>query len=293
MRILITGKHGQVGHELIRSLSCLGDVVTTDSKTLDLSKTDELAEKVEQLAPDLIVNAAAYTAVDKAETEQELAYKVNALAPQILAEVAKNRDIPLIHYSTDYVFNGSGDKAWIEEAETQPLNVYGRTKLAGELAISSATDKYMIFRTSWVYGARGANFLNTMKRLAIDKVQLSIVHDQIGAPTWSRHIADVTAQVVSQSHQQADFWQKHSGIYHLSGAGHASWFDFAEQIFHLMAEQGHSVPKLHPITTHDYPTPANRPANSLLDNTKLKQHFGLALPDWKTSLEWVMSGQNG
>jgi dTDP-4-dehydrorhamnose reductase len=291
MRILITGKYGQVGHELTRSLSCLGDIIATDSKTLDLSKTEELAEKVEKLAPDLIVNAAAYTAVDKAETEQELAYKVNALAPQILAEIAKNRDIPLIHYSTDYVFNGSGDKAWIEDAETQPLNVYGRTKLAGELAISNATDKYLIFRTSWVYGARGANFLNTMKRLAIDKVQLSIVHDQVGTPTWARHIADVTAQVISQSHQQTDFWQNHSGVYHLSGAGQASWFDFAQQIFNLMAAQGHSVPKLHPITTRDYPTPANRPANSLLDNTKLKQHFDLALPDWQTTLEWVMSGE--
>ena len=249
MRILITGKYGQVGHELTRSLSCLGDVIATDSKTLDLSKTEELAEKVEQLAPDLIVNAAAYTAVDKAETEQELAYKVNALAPQILAEVAKNRDIPLIHYSTDYVFNGSGDKAWTEDAETQPLNVYGRTKLAGELAISNATDKYLIFRTSWVYGARGANFLNTMKRLAIDKVQLSIVHDQIGTPTWARHIADVTAQVISQSHQQTDFWQNHSGVYHLSGAGRASWFDFAQQIYNLMAAQGHTVPKPNPNTT--------------------------------------------
>ncbi|SFK32787.1 dTDP-4-dehydrorhamnose reductase [Methylophaga sulfidovorans] len=292
MRILITGKNGQVGHELIRSLSCLGEVIATDSQTLDLSKIDELAEKVEHLAPDLIVNAAAYTAVDRAETEQELAYKINALAPQILAEVAKSRDIPLIHYSTDYVFNGSGDKAWIEDAETQPLNVYGRTKLAGELAISSVADKYLIFRTSWVYGERGANFLNTMKRLAIDKVQLSIVHDQIGTPTWSRHIADVTAQVISQSYQQADFWQKHSGIYHLSGAGRASWFDFAQQIFNLMAAQGHSVPQVHPITTRDYPTPANRPAHSLLDNTKLKQHFGLNLPDWRISLEWVMSGQN-
>jgi len=291
MRILITGKYGQVGHELTRSLSCLGDVIATDSKTLDLSKTEELAEKVEKLAPDLIVNAAAYTAVDKAETEQELAYKVNALAPQILAEVAKKCDIPLIHYSTDYVFNGCSDRAWTEDAETQPLNVYGRTKLAGELAISNATDKYLIFRTSWVYGARGANFLNTMKRLAIDKVQLSIVHDQIGTPTWARHIADVTAQVISQSHQQTDFWQNHSGVYHLSGAGRASWFDFAQQIFNLMAAQGHSVPKLHPITTRDYPTPANRPANSLLDNTKLKQHFDLALPDWQTTLEWVMSGE--
>ncbi len=169
--------------------------------------------------------------------------------------------------------------------------MYGRTKLAGELAISNATDKYMIFRTSWVYGARGANFLNTMKRLAIDKVQLSIVHDQIGTPTWARHIADVTAQVISQSHQQTDFWQNHSGVYHLSGAGRASWFGFAQQIFNLMAAQGHSVPKLHPISTRDYPTPANRPANSLLDNTKLKQHFDLALPDWQTTLEWVMSGE--
>lgn len=289
MRILITGKHGQVGHELIRSLSCLGEVIATDSKTLDLSKTEELAEKVEALAPDLIVNAAAYTAVDKAETEQELAYKINALAPQILAEVAKKRDIPLVHYSTDYVFNGTSEKAWTEDEETQPLNVYGRTKLAGELAISKTADKYLIFRTSWVYGTRGANFLKTMKRLAIDKVQLSIVNDQIGSPTWSRHIADITAQVISQSHQRADFWQKHSGVYHLSGSGRASWFDFAQQIFNLMASQGHSVPTLHAITTRDYPTPANRPANSLLDNTKLKQHFELALPDWQTTLEWVMS----
>jgi dTDP-4-dehydrorhamnose reductase len=292
MRILITGKNGQVGHELIRSLSCLGDIIATDSQTLDLSKTDELAEKVEHLVPDLIVNAAAYTAVDRAETEQELAYKINALAPQILAEVAKKRDIPIIHYSIDYVFNGSSEQAWTEKAETQPLNVYGRTKLAGELAISSVADKYLIFRTSWVYGERGANFLNTMKRLAIDKVQLSIVHDQIGTPTWSRHIADVTAQVISQSYQQTGFWQKHSGIYHLSGAGRATWFDFAQQIFNLMAAQGHPVPQVHPITTRDYPTPANRPANSLLDNTKLKQHFGLNLPDWRTSLEWVMSGQD-
>ncbi|KKN08532.1 hypothetical protein LCGC14_1055770 [marine sediment metagenome] len=292
MRILVTGKNGQVGYELSRSLACFGDIIATDSKTLNLSELSTLEDKVLSLKPDLIVNAAAYTAVDKAETEQELAYKVNAQGPEILAKIAKKLDIPLVHYSTDYVFDGGSESAWKENDTPNPMSVYGRSKLLGEEAIVKNTDKYLILRTSWVYDARGANFLNTMKRLAIDKVQLSIVNDQSGAPTWSRHIADATAQIIGQSlltKNNDEFWHKHSGIYHLSGAGKASWFDFAEAIFSLMEEQGKTIPKIIPIPTRDYPTPAARPTNSVLDNTKLFEHFGICLPEWKTTLKWVMT----
>lgn len=287
MRILLTGAEGQVGYELQRSLACLGTVVATDRMSMDLAATDVLAEKVRQAEPDLIVNAAAYTAVDKAEQEVELATAVNAIAPGVLAHVAVELGIPLIHYSTDYVFNGEQSRPWLEDDPVDPVNRYGYTKLAGEQAIEQSGADYLIFRTSWVYGARGHNFLLTMNRLR-DRETLSVVDDQVGAPTWSRHIADCTAQIIVQSLYQADFWQQHRGIYHLSGGGKTSWYGFAKAIFELLAQKGLAVPQLKAIPSSDYTVPARRPLFSCLDNQKLLTHFGLQLPDWHDSLEMVM-----
>lgn len=288
MTILLVGGQGQVGFQLQRSLACLGQVHATTRQELDLSDMDAIRSSVSNVKPHLIVNAAAYTAVDKAEAELELARKINAIAPAVLAEQAKKLAIPLVHYSTDYVFDGSKSSPWVETDATGPLSHYGLTKLEGEQAIANSGCDHLIFRTSWVYDRRGHNFLNTMLRLAEEREQLNIVDDQIGTPTWSRHIADVTAQALSQAHNNETYWQKHSGIYHLSAAGQTSWKGFAEAIFYLAGQGGRHVPQVTGITTAEYPTPARRPLNSLMDNTKLQQHFGLQLPDWQQSLQWVM-----
>lgn len=288
MKILLTGVQGQVGFQLQRSLACLGELHKTTRQDLDLSDISAIRSLVQQIKPDLIVNAAAYTAVDKAEQEKDLARQINAIAPAILAEEAKQLAIPLVHYSTDYVFDGSKNSPWLESDVTGPLNHYGLTKLEGEQAIIASECDHLIFRTSWVYDRRGHNFLNTMLRLAEERDQLNIVEDQLGTPTWSRHIADTTAQIVAQSKQDDAFWGKHSGIYHLSAAGQTSWKGFAEAIFKLAELDGRHVPKVSGISTAAYPTPARRPLNSLMDNGKLQQHFGLQLPDWQSSLEWVL-----
>ena len=243
---------------------------------------------IRQLKPDLIVNAGAYTAVDKAETEQALAHQVNAIAPGVLAKLAKELDIPLIHYSTDYVFDGHKVGAWNEQDKPAPLNYYGQSKLEGEQAVSDTGCKYLIFRVSWVYDRRGKNFVNTMLRLAKEKDELNIVDDQVGAPTWSRHIADATAQIILQSKLIPDFWERHSGIFHMSAAGKTSWKEFADKIFELAAHEGMRVPVVHAIPTSAYPTKAERLLNSCMDNSKLVNTFGVQLPDWQLSLQWVM-----
>jgi len=291
--ILLTGANGQVGWELQRTLSCLGDVVALDSNALNLADVDALRQRVREIAPQIIVNAAAYTAVDKAEGAVDLARTVNATAPGILAEEAGRLGSLLVHFSTDYVFNGSGSTPWREDAGCEPLNVYGATKLEGERAIQASGCRHLIFRTSWVYGARGSNFLLTMRRLMRERDELKIVSDQMGAPTWCRDLAEATAQVLSQINS-AKLWGDNTqpwGVYHMSNAGVTSWHGFAQaiQTLDIRDETDTRVTaKLLPIPSSEYPTPAQRPLNSRLDNHKLQQTFGLGLQDWRTALALCM-----
>jgi dTDP-4-dehydrorhamnose reductase len=282
-RILLTGAGGQVGWELRRTLGALGDVVAVDADTLDLCDADAVRRYVRDLAPTLIVNPAAYTAVDKAESDAARARAVNAVAPGVLAEEAALLGALLVHYSTDYVFDGGGTLPWREDDACAPLNVYGATKLEGERAIQASGCAHLIFRTSWVYGARGSNFLLTMRRLMRERDELKIVADQIGAPTWCRDLAEATAQVLARiavpggGFDAAAPW----GVYHLCNTGETSWHGFAEAIRAL----GHADVKLLPIPTRDYPTPARRPLNSRLACDKLERTFGLRLRPWREALE--------
>jgi dTDP-4-dehydrorhamnose reductase len=286
-RILLTGANGQVGWELRRTLSSLGEVVALDSRAMNLAEPDAVRQKLREIAPAIIVNPAAYTAVDKAEGEVELARAVNARAPGVLAEEAARLDALLVHYSTDYVFNGSGTTPWREDDACGPLNVYGATKLEGERAIQASGCRHLIFRTSWVYGARGSNFLLTMRRLMRERPELKIVADQIGAPTWCRDLAEATAQVLSQIVSPASRFEDTApwGVYHMSNAGETSWHGFAEAIQALDEFDETCAPAhLLPIPSSDYPTPAQRPLNSRLNNDKLEQVFGLRLQNWRDAL---------
>ena len=284
-RILLTGRNGQVGWELARTLSTLGEVVATDSQALDLADADAIRRVVAEVRPRIIVNPAAHTAVDKAESEPDRAHALNAIAPGVLAEEAEKLGALLVHYSTDYVFDGSGDAPWREDAGTGPLNVYGSTKLAGEQAIRERCRRHLIFRTSWVYGGRGANFLLTMRRLMKERPELKIVADQIGAPTWCRSLAEATAQVLAQVHSPFLGADKPApwGVYHMTNAGETSWHGFAAAIQAL--DPSPAPARLVPIPSSDYPTPARRPLNSRLDNGKLERVFGLRLPPWQEALE--------
>jgi dTDP-4-dehydrorhamnose reductase len=271
---------------LRRTLGCLGEVVALDSSALDLSDAQAIRNAVRGVAPAVIVNPAAYTAVDKAESEQDRAYAVNAAAPGVLAEEAARLNALLVHYSTDYVFNGSGAAPWREDDACGPLNVYGASKLAGERAIAASGCRHLIFRTSWVYGARGSNFLLTMRRLMRERAELKIVADQVGAPTWCRDLAEATALVLSQvSACSFDRW----GVYHMSNGGETSWHGFAEAIQALDEFDETCLPaRLLAIPSSDYPTPATRPLNSRLNNDKLEQVFGLRLQDWRAALALCM-----
>ena len=292
MKILLFGKNGQVGWELQRSLAPLGELVALGSSGHaglcgDLSDLAGLAETVFKVKPDVIVNAAAYTAVDKAEAEPEQARLINALAPGVLADEAQKLGAWFVHYSTDYVFDGSGGQFWQETDATGPLNVYGRTKLEGEQAVTRCA-KHLIFRTSWVYAARGANFAKTMLRLAQEREQLKVIDDQIGAPTGAELIADVTAlalRAVLQKPEQA-------GIYHLAAGGEVSWFDYARFVIEQARQRGLPIKvapeAIEPIPTRAYPLPAKRPHNSRLDTRKLKQSFDLELPDWRVGVTRVL-----
>lgn len=288
-RILLTGANGQVGWELRRTLSGLGEVVALDSQAMNLANADAVRRTVREIAPHIIVNPAAYTAVDKAESEVDLAHAVNATAPGILAEEAAQRDALLIHYSTDYVFNGSGAAPWREEDVCDPLNVYGATKLAGERAVQATGCRHLIFRTSWVYGARGSNFLLTMRRLLPQRPELKIVSDQIGAPTWCRDLAEATAQIVSQLSSPIRDVDKATpwGVYHLTNSGQTSWHGFAEAIQRLDSEEAASA-RLIPIPSSEYSTPALRPLNSSLNNDKVERVFGLRLQAWDSALAMCM-----
>ncbi|ESS71588.1 dTDP-4-dehydrorhamnose reductase RfbD [Methyloglobulus morosus KoM1] len=291
MRILLTGGTGQVGWELARTLMPLGEVIAVDRSQADLSDLNTLKGIVEQHQPHVIVNPAAYTAVDKAESESELAFLVNAEAPRVLAEEANKIGALLVHYSTDYVFDGSKNTPYTENDATHPINVYGQSKLAGEQAIQSAGGDYLILRTSWVYASRGSNFLRTIMRLAAEREELKIVADQIGTPTWARLIAEVTVHVVRQSvfEQQSGIFN--SNAYHLTASGETSWHGFAQKIVDIVREQGKAELKnqvIHPIPTTDYPLPAKRPANSRLSNERLEQQFGLVMPSWDNALRLCM-----
>jgi len=287
MKILLLGKNGQVGWELQRSLAPLGEVVALDRHALDglcgnLSDLDALRATILQVKPDVIVNAAAYTAVDKAESETELADRVNGQATQLMAEEALNLGAWLIHYSTDYVFSGQGSAPWKESDAVAPVNHYGASKLAGEQAITASGCKHLIFRTSWVYGARGNNFAKTMLRLATDRETLSVIADQIGAPTGADLIADVTALAIQQVLQRPQL----SGLYHLAASGEVSWHGYASHVISFAQANGEqlAVTAVNPIETTAYPTPARRPLNSRLNTQKLRDNFSLHLPDWQSGV---------
>jgi dTDP-4-dehydrorhamnose reductase len=290
-RVLIVGHLGQVGVELQRCFSGFGEVVCHDRDTVDIAAPDQLRAMVRRAAPDVILNAAAYTAVDRAESEPDAAIAVNGAAPGILAEEALRAGALLVHYSTDYVFDGSKITPWVETDQTNPLSVYGASKLAGEEAVNKVGGRYLIFRTSWVYGPHGNNFLLTMLRLARERESLNIVDDQIGAPTTSISLADATRAIVSGvlegNYGAADNW---TGLYHMTCGGSVSWRGFAQAIFARAGDLLHGkLPAVHPIASSEYPTPAKRPRNSVLSNQKLSDYFGLRLPSWETALDEVIA----
>jgi len=287
--ILVTGVNGQVGFELLRSLQGLGRVVACDRSMLDLSDLDRVRSVVRELKPSIIVNPAAYTAVDKAETDVDAARRLNAEVPRAFAEEAARLGAALVHYSTDYVFDGTKEGAYVETDATNPQNVYGLTKLEGEQAIAATGCAHLILRTSWVYGRRGKNFLLTMLKLGSERPELRVVADQVGAPTWSKTIATATAHIVAQAlaADDADWWAQRSGVYHFTSAGATSWHGFAEAIF--AQAMGEHAPKVLPIPASDYPVPAKRPSNSRLSHDKLTEAFGLRLPDWADALKLCLS----
>lgn len=290
MNILLLGKNGQVGWELQRALAPLGNLVALDRHSTeycgDLSNPDGIAATIAAVKPDVIVNAAAHTAVDKAESEPEVAALLNTLAVAKMAEAAEKVGALLVHYSTDYVFNGSGEKAWLESDATEPLSVYGKTKRDGEEAIVSACTNYLIFRTSWVYAAKGNNFAKTMLKLAKDRDELSVINDQFGAPTGAELIADCTAHAIRRAKEQPQL----SGIYHLIASGTTTWHEYAEFVISTAKVKGIAlqVKKVNPVASSAFPTAAKRPGNSRLDSTKFQESFSLNLPDWRSGVQRML-----
>jgi dTDP-4-dehydrorhamnose reductase len=306
LKTLLTGKNGQIGHELSQLLPQLGDAVAVDRDELDLLRPQEIRRVIGDIRPNLIVNAAAYTAVDQAESDRAVAHALNAEAPAVMAEEAKKIGAALVHYSTDYVYDGSKNAPYEEDDLPNPLSYYGQTKLAGDLAIQNSGVPHLIIRTAWVYGTRGKNFLLTILRLATQREELRIVSDQTGAPTWSREIAAATAQILKQvsgGENPIASLSNLGGIYHLTAAGHTNWSEFAQAILDLAGQASASsswfaaategrpiiTRRIIPITTDEYPTAARRPAYSVLSNSRSKRTFGFALPDWKAQLQAVMT----
>ncbi|MEB2645103.1 dTDP-4-dehydrorhamnose reductase [Pseudomonas canadensis] len=289
MKILITGQHGQVSRELQLRLQDLGELIVLGRDQLDLADADQIRQQVRAHRPGLIINAAAHTAVDLAESEPDAAFAINAIAPGILAEEAKALGIPLIHYSTDYVFDGSKPAPYTETDTPNPLGVYGQSKLAGEQAITAVGGEHLILRTSWVYSNHGKNFLLTMQRLLQEKPQMRIVADQIGAPTWAGSIANSTRALIER-------WQAGEpgewGIYHLTAGGETSWFGFAQAIGEHLREQGKACAELEPIPSSAYPTPAQRPLNSRLDCGRLLQQWHVSQPHWQDALRECLAQQH-
>jgi dTDP-4-dehydrorhamnose reductase len=285
-KILVTGKNGQVGWELQRTLAPLGQVIALDAEDMDLCDVDAIRRTVREIAPHIIVNPAAHTAVDKAESEPDLAMAINGTAAGVLAEETKKLDAILIHYSTDYVFDGTKDTPYVESDTPDPQSVYGKTKLAGEQAIQAVGGKHLILRTSWVYGVHGGNFVKTILRLAKERSELRIVADQYGAPTWARMLAESTAQIIES------YTDDKSGMYHLTASGRTNWYQFAEEIVRLARQFDESLKDktltILPIATQEYPVPAKRPANSSLSTEKIRKVFGLELRHWGEDLEQCM-----
>jgi len=297
MKILLLGKNGQVGWELQRSLAPLGEVIALDRHSADLcgdlTNLQGLAATVQKVRPDIIVNAAAHTAVDKAESEPELARTLNALAPGVLAHEAQKLGAWLVHYSTDYVFDGSGSQPWVEADTPAPLSVYGQTKLEGEQLIAANCSKHLIFRTSWVYAARGGNFAKTMLRLAQERERLTVIDDQWGAPTGAELLADVSAHAIRQVMGPVQQRPQDAGIYHLAASGETTWHEYAK---HLLAQAQRVQPAIKmvvkevaPVPTSVFPTPARRPHNSRLNTAKLQTTFGLTLPPWQQGVDRMLA----
>ena len=293
MKILLLGKNGQVGWELQRSLAPLGEVTALDRHSSDfcgdLSNLPGLAETVQMLRPDVIVNAAAHTAVDKAESEPELAHLINATAPGVLAQEAHKLGAWLVHYSTDYVFDGSGSQPWVETDTPAPLSVYGNTKLEGEQLIAQHCPKHLIFRTSWVYAARGGNFAKTMLRLAQERERLTVIDDQWGAPTGADLLADVTAHAIRQLQRRPE----DGGLYHCVAAGETTWHAYAKYVLEHAAQVQAAIEikakEIAPVPTSAFPTPAARPHNSRLDTARLRDTFGLTLPSWQQGVARMLT----
>ena len=293
-RILIVGAAGQVGVELQRSFAGFGSVVAVDLETVDLANEEQTRALVRRIRPDVILNAAAYTAVDRAESQRDLAMAINATAPRVLAEEALPLNALLVHYSTDYVFNGEKEQPWFESDEPNPLNFYGVSKLAGEQAVQQAGGRFLIFRTSWVYGPHGNNFLLTMLRLGRERDRLAIVDDQFGGPTTSIELANatrtITEGVLAGEFGSTEEW---AGLYHMTCGGSTTWFGFAKAIFAGAAKRLNvKPPELAPQATKDYPTPAKRPRNSVLSNEKLYDTFGVRLASWQKALDDVFEALN-
>ena len=298
MKILLLGKNGQVGCELQRALQPLGKVIALDRSINrdglcgDIANFTAIEHVLKQVKPDIVVNATAYTAVDKAESEQDQADLINHLAVAHLAEQCKQQNALLIHYSTDYVFNGTGTSAWAEDDIKAPINHYGRTKRDGEIALENSQVRFINFRTCWVYGAHGQNFIKTMLKLAESKSELSIIQDQVGVPTGAALIADITAQVLRYYLlQNGDDQKELHGHYHLAPAGETTWYDYANYIFEQARLSGKAlaIQKVNPIATSNYPTPASRPLNSRLNTQKLQQAFKLHMPEWKQGVAQVIN----
>ncbi|MFK5894715.1 MAG: dTDP-4-dehydrorhamnose reductase [Pseudomonadota bacterium] len=287
--IVIFGKNGQVGYELNQRMQSLGKVTALDSKQADFSSPDSVVQVLETHKPDIIINAAAHTAVDKAETESDLSYLINSETPGKIAAYAKRNNSLLIHYSTDFVFDGKQDTAYLESDITNPLGVYGASKLQGDINIQQSGCQYLIFRTSWVYGLRGKNFLLTMLRLAHDREQMKVVNDQIGSPVWCGFIARATSSIVEQiinSNNLAEIPQSIQGLYNLTAKNYTSWYGFAKKILQLDPDKENQKCKsLLPIPASEYPTPAQRPNWSVLDNSKLINTFSVDVPDWESQLK--------
>ncbi|MBV8270733.1 MAG: dTDP-4-dehydrorhamnose reductase [Cupriavidus sp.] len=290
--ILVTGSNGQVGFELRRSMAPLGDVIALDRAACDLTQPDQLRRTVREYRPAIIVNAAAFTAVDKAETEPELAFAINGVAPGILAEEAYALGSLLVHYSTDYVFDGIAQGAYVETDAVNPQSVYGRSKLAGEHAVAEAGAQALVLRTCWVAGAHGGNFAKTMLRLASERESLKVIADQFGAPTTASLIADVTAQIVARHWLTGSHEAFPSGVYHLAAAGDTSWHGYAVEVLRYARELGVELKanpeKVEAISATAYPLPAPRPANSRLDTTRLREIFGIHLPPWEQGIHHLL-----
>jgi dTDP-4-dehydrorhamnose reductase len=292
MKILLFGANGQVGWELQRSLSPLGELVCCGRHEANLENLDELQSYIQHQNPQIIVNAAAYTTVDKAETDQELAYRINADAVEVMARQAKAQDALLVHYSTDYVFDGTQHEPIKETQEANPLSVYGLSKLKGDLAVQNSGCKFLIFRTSWVYAARGHNFVKTILRLAQERNELNIVADQTASPTGAELIADVTAIALQRILENLDKVHKYTGLYHLTASGHTNWHQYAKILLAEAEAQGVSLRvkpnNIKPIATSEYTLPASRPAYSILDTNKIREVFNISLPLWDEPVKRVV-----